>query len=180
MQSVKGIILGMVGLCVVAGCRTATRVVQEPRVDLELGSGNRGYLLGTPPPAAGPRQTTREMIETEVEVPSFSRPKRAATTPVGLEEVAPPEMDMGEEGLEDLEEVEQAYDTYVVKKGDTLWSIAADPAIFGDATKWRQLFAANRDVLKSPDRLRAGMTLRIPRGGLAGQEATSQTTSFRK
>ena len=55
------------------------------------------------------------------------------------------------------------YDTYVVKKGDSLWSIAAKPEVYGTATKWRRLYDANRDLLKSPERLRPGMTLKIPR-----------------
>jgi len=64
------VVTTMVMLALVGGCRTATRVVEEPRVDLELtAGGNRGFLVGTPPPAAGGRKTTRQMVETEIEVP---------------------------------------------------------------------------------------------------------------
>lgn len=51
--------------------------------------------------------------------------------------------------------------TYTVRPGDTLSSIAAQ--VYGDATLWRGIFEANRDQLTSPEALRAGMTLRIPR-----------------
>ena len=152
-----------------AGCRTATRVVEEPRVDLQMVEGdNRGYLIGTPPPASGPWQTTRKIVETEIEIPSMAGTAGQAPRPsVGLREVAPPEMDFSETGAVSEQEAGQTFDSYVVKKGDTLWSIAADPHVFGDAAKWRKLYAANQEILKSPDRLRAGMTLRVPRGGAA-------------
>ena len=161
---------------VAAGCRTATRIVEEPRVDLHMAeSGNRGYLIGTPPPASEPWKTTRKMVETEIEVPGLpGSAGQVSRPPVGLRDVAPPEVDFSESGAVSEEELGQTFDTYVVKKGDTLWSIAADPSAFGDATKWRKLYAANRDVLKSPDRLRAGMTLRVPRGGAAPAPSATQ------
>lgn len=152
---------GLLVLAGLNGCRAATRVTTVPRVDLEvMGSGNRGYLIGTPPPA-GELKTTREIIETDVEIPSFYKPKRGQTA-AGLGEIAPPEMDIDEAGAAPLSPAR--YDTYVVQKGDTLWTIAKKPEIYGKATYWRRLFDANRDLLSSPDRLKAGMTLKIPRG----------------
>jgi hypothetical protein len=68
----------------VGGCRTATRVVEEPRVDLEVpAGGNRGFLVGTPPAAVGGRKTTRQMVETEIEVPPIVKtgPPSEAGTP---------------------------------------------------------------------------------------------------
>ena len=66
------------------------------------------------------------------------------------------------------------YDTYIVQKSDTsLWSIAAKPDIYGKATKWRRIFDANRSLLKSPERLRAGMVLKIPRGEEPGTPTTT-------
>ena len=160
--------LGLLVLAVMSGCRTATRVTTFPRVDLEMeGTGNRGYLVGTPP-AAGDLKTTREMIETDIEIPSFYKPKRGVSSG-GLEEIVPPEMGMEEAGGAPAA---GPYDSYVVQKGDSLWSIAAKPKIYGKATHWRRIFDANRDLLKSPDRLKAGMTLKIPRG----EEGAGETT----
>jgi nucleoid-associated protein YgaU len=50
--------------------------------------------------------------------------------------------------------------TYTVKSGDTL-TIIAEQA-YGDASQWTAIFDANRDQLSSPDRLSAGMVVRIP------------------
>ena len=65
------------------GCRTATRVVEIPRVDLELSGGNRGYLRGSPPEAAD-LKSTRQMVQTTIELPAGRRPARSRT-PVSLE-----------------------------------------------------------------------------------------------
>jgi hypothetical protein len=60
-----------------SGCRTATRVIDEGRVDLEMPEGgNRGYLLGTPPPWEGPKSTVRKMVEMEIENPPLWTPAK--------------------------------------------------------------------------------------------------------
>ena len=171
---------GLAVAALLGGCRTATRTVEMPRVDLDVSGGNRGYLVGTPSPSSGPAKTTREMVETEIELPSTSRAKPGAGGPVGLGEIAPPEVDLAEETAAGVEP-SQTDDTYIVKEGDTLWSIAANPQVYGDATKWRRLAEANRDVLKSPDRLRAGLSLRIPRhGGTAAPSTDTRASEFSK
>lgn len=59
---------------VASGCRTATRTVDESRVDLDIPSGgNRGYLVGTPPAWEGPQKTIRKMVEMEIETPPIWR-----------------------------------------------------------------------------------------------------------
>lgn len=49
---------------------------------------------------------------------------------------------------------------YKVKKGDTLSAIARE--YYGDASQYRKIFDANRDVLSDPDRIKEGVELRIP------------------
>lgn len=49
---------------------------------------------------------------------------------------------------------------YVVRPGDSLSSISAQ--VYGDASAWPRIFAANRDVLPAPDQLAPGMSLVIP------------------
>ena len=160
-----------VGVCalalgLVAGCHTATRTINEPRVDFDLPSGgNRGYLVGTPPPERLDRNATREMVETEFEIPATGKATGTPPSEAESSEASSTSEETGYTAPEETAEVATSFDSYVVEKGDTLWSIAAKPEIYGDATKWRRIFNANKALLKSPDRIKAGMKLQIPRGG---------------
>ena len=49
---------------------------------------------------------------------------------------------------------------YVVKKGDTLSKIAKE--YYGDFKKYPVIFEANKPMLKDPDLIYPGQTLRIP------------------
>ena len=49
---------------------------------------------------------------------------------------------------------------YVVKAGDSLWSIALK--LFGDGTRSKVIFEANRDRLRNMNDLRIGQSLRLP------------------
>jgi nucleoid-associated protein YgaU len=51
---------------------------------------------------------------------------------------------------------------YVVKKGDTLSKIAKE--YYGDFKKYPLIFEANKPMLKDPDLIYPGQTLRIPPG----------------
>lgn len=50
--------------------------------------------------------------------------------------------------------------SYTVRKGDTLSHIAK--AHYGAASRWQQIYEANRDQLDDPDLIRPGQVLRIP------------------
>ena len=50
--------------------------------------------------------------------------------------------------------------THVVQKGDTLSAIAE--RTYGKASRWRDIYDANRDVLDDPDRIRPGQVLQLP------------------
>jgi len=43
------------------------------------------------------------------------------------------------------------HSSYVVRKGDSLWSIAGKAAVLGDPFRWPLLFKANRDQIQDPD-----------------------------
>jgi nucleoid-associated protein YgaU len=49
---------------------------------------------------------------------------------------------------------------YTVKSGDTLSKIAKES--YGDANQYTKIFDANRPMLKNPDKIYPGQTLRIP------------------
>jgi nucleoid-associated protein YgaU len=50
--------------------------------------------------------------------------------------------------------------TYIVVKGDSLSKIAKRE--YGDANKWRMIYEANKDLIKDPDLIYPGQSLRIP------------------
>lgn len=172
-----------------AGCAgVQTKVVEKPRLDQEL-HGNRGYLKGSNPDN-GPRRDTREMFETNVELKTLAeilpwrkrkaaeeeaaRKQQAAVTPAPIPAFEPPAQEWQQEP-----QVEPAYQEpepqqereevsapaggsqYTVQKNDTLQKISQKH--FGTTKHWYQIFQANKDMLKSPDRIRPGQTIMIPR-----------------
>ena len=50
--------------------------------------------------------------------------------------------------------------TYTVKAGDSLSKIARHE--YGDATEWKKIYEANRDVIKNPDLIHPGQSLKLP------------------
>lgn len=63
-----------------------------------------------------------------------------------------------EEAIDEM--TEQKARTYVVQPGDTLAKIAK--AVYGDASRWPEIFEANRDSISDPDVIQVGQELRIP------------------
>lgn len=51
-------------------------------------------------------------------------------------------------------------ETYEVKSGDSLSKIAK--RVYGNASDWKKIFEANRDLLKDPDKIFPGQKLKIP------------------
>ena len=171
------------------GCaRITTRVVEKPRVDQEI-QGNRGYLTGSSSaPAASQRKGTRQMIETHVELPTLdelnpwkkpapaaektaqaplSPPARAAEIPGAWQEPVStpgweeePPARIVQPVSPRLEPLRPSGTTYTVQKGDSLEKIASK--FYGSSRKWRRIYEANRNVIKNPDRVRAGQKLLIP------------------
>jgi len=67
--------------------------------------------------------------------------------------------------VEELEEpveseVKVSTREYTIKKGDTLWKIAEHE--LGKGHRWKYIYELNRDVIKNPNRLRAGRKILIP------------------
>jgi nucleoid-associated protein YgaU len=50
--------------------------------------------------------------------------------------------------------------THVVQEGDSLTRISV--RYYGTATRWQEIYDANREVLKGENALRPGQRLRIP------------------
>lgn len=63
-------------------------------------------------------------------------------------------------GREDSREQPESYE---VKRGDTLWKIAASPNVLGDGSRWREIYEINRETIgKDPNLIYPGQVLRIP------------------
>lgn len=181
MRTAAGVILGCLSMLTVSGCRATTQVKAVPRVDLavENQAGNRGYITGTPPPPKA-LKTTRQMFETLIEIPGYAR--GSTQKPSANKKPSRIADSRSEQTLADYPPIEstafktpEEYDTYVAKKGDSLWSIAAKANIYGKATLWRNIYEANRDRLKNPDSVKPGMELRIPRGAAENFGTTNNT-----
>jgi nucleoid-associated protein YgaU len=63
----------------------------------------------------------------------------------------------------------QEVTTYTVRRGDSLWRIAA--VVYGDPYSWRTIWEANRDLIPNPDVLPVGTVLTIPPKPAAPQPA---------
>ncbi len=166
-----------------AGCTVRTYKSTRDRVDQEV-SGNQGYIMGSAPQSAQqPRkftQRTTRVVEIELRSPvNFEKMKEEPAAPAakaatedtyfegnqgyltGQKEEFKP-IEISPEGLATATK-EVTYDTYTVKKNDTLQKIAARPEIYGTTKKWMKIFNANKEHLKSPDKIYPGQKLRIPR-----------------
>ena len=49
---------------------------------------------------------------------------------------------------------------YTIEKGDTLWAIASSQ--LGKGSRYPEIFEANREVIKDPDKIYLGQQIRIP------------------
>ena len=63
-----------------------------------------------------------------------------------------------------------ASDRYIVQPGDSLWGIAARPAIYHDPLLWPILYQGNRNLLNDPDMLYPRQEIAVPRGYSQKQE----------
>jgi len=130
------------------------KVYREERVrqeDKEL-YGNRGYLQGGISP------------EKEVYVPETAKAQQSnMRISGGLYSGRTPQVVYSEPskatGANSVSTEDKEY--YVVEKGDTLQIISEK--FYGTTKKWKALYEANKNVLKSPDRIRPGQKLVIPK-----------------
>jgi len=149
----------LVSTLVLSGCVARTYNLTRDRVDQELSNttGNRGYIMGNAPEPTE-RKTTRTTRVFEIEL-GLSKPSQAkcpSTMPVasGMEESV-----ITQETTSDISS-DPSFESYTVGKNDTLQKISKK--FYGTTKKWIKIYEANKDVLRSPDKLYAGQTLRIP------------------
>ncbi len=64
------------------------------------------------------------------------------------------------QNVPDASAARQPAQTYTVVSGDSLSKISK--RIYGDASKWKQIYEANADQIKNPDLIYPGQVLEIP------------------
>jgi len=117
--------------------------------------GNRGYVSGSMTP------------EKEVYVSESGNEKVSSSEPVGISGASRmPQVVYNElsasTGTQMLSSGSGAQNQqYVVQKGDTLQKISQK--FFKTTQRWKSIYDANKNILKSPDRIRPGQKLLIPK-----------------
>lgn len=70
-------------------------------------------------------------------------------------------------------------ENYSVKHGDTLMKIAFE--VYGDVYKWKDLFEANKDLIKDPNSISAGISLKIDKSsGSASSDKNGERYLIKK
>ncbi|MGA2774721.1 MAG: LysM peptidoglycan-binding domain-containing protein [Candidatus Omnitrophota bacterium] len=163
---IKILLLGSV--LVLAGCTVRSYPLTRERVNQSLTEGNRGYLQGKPPVTSEtPRKKTRtvQIIEVELNSPiKFEKTKKVSPEQTNAisEAVAEPviEGNRGYVNQSEPTQPEAGFEKYVVQKNDTLQKISMK--FYSTSKKWIKIYEANKDTLKTPDKLYPGKTLNIP------------------
>lgn len=168
----------MVSTFMVSGCAVRTYNQTQNRVDQELSTGNRGYIMGGAPRDSEqkPRKTTRTTRVLEIEMGSPRKQETTKTETIKNEEAAAYEPSVQEETSptttpiiqEEVKKTEipalsnesSALQKYTVQKGDTLQKISQK--FFGTTKKWVKIFEINKAELKSPNKIYPGMVINIP------------------
>ncbi|MBL7081117.1 MAG: LysM peptidoglycan-binding domain-containing protein [Candidatus Omnitrophica bacterium] len=166
---------------ILAGCVVRTYTVTKERVDQDLASGNQGYLFGKPSTVLlKPRKSTRtiQVIETEFYAPEEFKKRKS--------ELAKPKTEIspwfpGESVEEETVSVSLPVSTispeksrvlvikkYTVQKGDTLTKISL--RFYGTSRRWKDIYEANRGILKTSHRIYPGQVLEIPLEVPAGEK----------
>jgi nucleoid-associated protein YgaU len=172
-----------------AGCglKAQTYVMQKPRVGIEKGSGNAGYLSGTPQFKETEKKTrqvyileiTKSIPETEAKkieeestLSTQTNIEREAPAPVapastqeerGSNKIVIPKIDDDAPSLAELQKLPQGpkeATTYTVQKDDTLQKIAKKH--YGIYSAWIKIYEANKDKIKNPNFVKPGTVITLP------------------
>lgn len=155
-----------------SGCVVRTYKMTKDRIDQDLSAGNRGYLKGQMPAGEEKeRKATRttQVVEIELRSPvrfekmqeKGSQPQTAKPKAAEKEEAEGNKGYITSNAASGITEPEaQSFEKYTVQKNDTLQKISQK--FYGTSKKWPKIYEANKDVLKGPDKVYPGQSLRIP------------------
>lgn len=168
--------------------RTRAYVMEKERVDQSMEEGNYGYIFGTPVPEDRSKyKKTRQMhvleFTKEEEPEEMAEPLLPPPPPRPQSSTPPPRQERRRPPVEekyepvvlpnfDEEPVRRApeprreapragsYTEYTIEKDDTLQKISKK--FYDTYRKWPQIYEANKDKIKDPNRIKPGLTIRIP------------------
>jgi len=155
----RGVIVGTPPAVSETGEARKTRTIYNIEIELPSGYrtsqeikdrelyGNRGYISGgvTPEKEVYVTKSGKEQVSDT----RFSAGLRSSRMPQIV--YSEPSGNSG---------INASAEYYVVQKGDTLQKISEK--FFGTTKKWKSIYEANKNILKSPDRIRTGQKLVIP------------------
>lgn len=158
---------------ILSGCVTRSYTVVRDRVDQNLESGNRGYLMGKSTASFDTKERkltrTTKVVEIELLTPAEMKEKlkkKKSKGQVLKEQTDSPQSDIQEEEvIKEFVEPEsvspiQSFNNYTVEKNDTLQKISQK--LYGTTKKWNKIFEANKDVLSAPNKIYPGQVLKVP------------------
>lgn len=116
-------------------------------------------LVSAPPPRT-PQADVRPVTPTPTPRPPPTATPPRVTVPTAPTATPPPRTAPASVQRPSLPGARPRPRTYRVREGDTLASIAQN--LYGDRNRWRDIFAANRDILPRSNSLQVGQELYIP------------------
>jgi len=128
--------------------RRAVSLAEEGQARLEQEETEKAIL------AEQARQAERKATQTETEIKPEK--KQPTVKPTAKPAAKPVPVPTPEPQIELVDE-------YSVGEGETLWTISAQPQVYGEGLLWPLLYQANRDQIKNPRQIFPGQTLGIRR-----------------
>lgn len=161
----------------VSSCTMRSYVQEKGRVDQEM-TGNGGCIQGTCPPVDRsnlPKSRDTYVLEIDTgaaKVKSTQAESSSAGSSYDVEEVSSyDEEAYGSDGknygivtsykeVDVVEVAKPSFTEYKIEKNDTLQKISQK--FYGTVKRWNEIYQANKDVIKDPNRIKPGKTIRIP------------------
>jgi nucleoid-associated protein YgaU len=108
------------------------------------------------------QEKAKEAVEIEP-VPQIERPKVEPIKTESKPESKPEIKQPAAKPVPTPKPKTELVDEYSVGDGETLWTISAQPQVYGEGLLWPLLYQANRDQIKDPRQIFPGQTLGIRR-----------------
>lgn len=139
--------------CAVVDRDTASVAVHEGSATVSMGAQEVTLTAGQLLEA----RLGAELVPIDAALPTLSWPGRSVQAAVEAPPATLTEPQKTRYAIATPTRLDEGQSTYVVQRGDTLYSIARDHGL-----DWETLWEANKDQLASPSLIKVGQTLRIP------------------